>query len=112
MHPLLRKLLNFRNLPDTSSLKKEEKQTYDDWQRILSTGVISVDKIKEFCQNQIQMIQAQWRNLDNNKDKNSRLIVMHTVYTNLLSLIDSPNKERENLEKFLISLVSEKENMV
>lgn len=111
MHSLLRKLLDKRGLKDTHELKPEEKQTYDDWQRILSTGEISVQKIKDFCHNQVMMIQGQWKNLDNDQRKNDRLITMHTVYTTLLNVIESPNKERESLERFLTQLVEEKQKV-
>ena len=83
----------------------EEKETFDKWDKILSEGEISVEKIKEFCSNQLKIIETQWKNLDNDIKKNERLILLHTVYSILVNLIESPQTEKENLEKYLTELL-------
>lgn len=105
MHYLLEKLFNKRGIKDTSALNNSEKGTYDRWQRILSEGEITVDKIRDFCKAQISLIESKWRDLDNLPQKNERYIIMHTVYKTLIDAIDKPQKERENLEKYLQQLV-------
>ena len=105
MHTLLLRLLQKRGITK-DDLDKEEKQTFDNWERILSEGEISVEKIGEFCKMQIRMIETQWKNLDNKDEKNKRLMMLHIVYSSLLQLIEAPQTERENLEKYLTDLLT------
>src|SRR3990167_11486211 len=104
MHQLLHQLLRKRNV-EVDNLETSEKTTFDSWNKILSSSEVSVEKIKEFCENQIRLIEGKWRNLDNTADKNDRLITQHSVYKALLQAMDAPTKERENLEKYLVVLV-------
>ncbi len=105
MHPLLNRLLRKRKIEDVTELKEDEKVTFDTWERILSEGEITVDKIVEFCLSQINVIEIQWKNLDNPEKKNERLILMHTIYKTLVNLIKAPRTEKENLEKYLNDLL-------
>jgi hypothetical protein len=104
MHNLLNQLLRKRNV-EVDSLETSEKATFDSWNKILSSSDVTVEKIKEFCENQIRLIEGKWRNLDNTSNKNDRLITQHSVYKALLQAIDAPTKERENLEKYLVDLI-------
>lgn len=94
----LSKKTNGKGLPD---LNEEERATFEKYQAILSDGEITVDKVAQFCENQIKVIEKQWKNLDNPKEKNDRLIIFHTVYSTLLEVIRSPQQARETLEKYL-----------
>lgn len=101
----LDELLEKRGIADVSKLDESEKQTFDRWQRILSDGEVTVDKLKTFCLNQIHAIEHKWRDLENSELKNQRLIAMHTVYKTLLDAMEKPQAERENLEKHLAQLI-------
>lgn len=105
MHPLLLKVLRKAGVADIMGLSEDEKKDFDRWDKILSEGDITVDKILVFCQAQVIIIETQWKNLDNSHEKNSRLIVLHTVYSSIITVIKSPQTERENLEKYLNTLV-------
>ena len=105
MQNILLRLLEKRNIKETKELSTEEKETFDKWEVILSEGEISVEKILKFCQGQIKLIETQWKNLDNNTDKNERLILLHTVYSTLVNLIQAPQTEKDNLEKYLTELL-------
>ena len=105
MHNLLLRLLKKRKIENVEDLDKDEKADFDRWNRILSEGEISVEKIAEFCGNQIKLIEMQWKNLDNDIKKNERLIISHTIYSTLVNLIESPQAEKENLEKYLVELL-------
>ncbi len=105
MISILSKLLKKRGIQNVEELSSEEREKFDSWQKILSSGEITVDKIKEFCYNEIKRIESQWKDLNNSHEKNQRLIIMHTVYKQLSILIDSPKTERESLEKYLQSLI-------
>ncbi|MAD98703.1 MAG: hypothetical protein CMB99_15375 [Flavobacteriaceae bacterium] len=109
MHPLIAKLLEKRGIEDLSQLDLEsgEKATFQQWEQILSEGKITVDKIAEFCGRQLKVIEKQWRELDNDKVKNERLVIQHTVYSSILEAIEAPQAERESLERRLQKLVDE-----
>lgn len=108
MHPLLEKFLKKQKIESVTELRGDEKETFDRWEKILSEGEITVDKIAEFCQNQINLIESKWQELDNSDKKNDRLVLLHTVYRAILSTIKSPAAERESLERYLNQLLQNK----
>ena len=102
MHILLSKLLAKRGIEKLDDLSKEEKEWFDAKQRILSQqDDITVDDFKKFCQSQIDLIQDQWKNLDNTTLKNERLVILHTVYSTILKVATGSKTEREMLEDHL-----------
>ncbi len=104
MHPLINKLLEKAGIKGIEELKGDEKATYDKWQAVLSSGEVSVEGIKEFCERQVGVIEQKWRAFDcANRD---RLVDQHTVYKAILEAITAPQSERENLEKYLQSLLT------
>ena len=105
MHPILTKLLNKRGITAREELSVEEKVDYEKWERILSGGVITIDKIVAFCKSQISLIEMQWKDFSNDSKKNERLIIAHTIYSTLLKVITSPEVERVTLEEYLNKLV-------
>ena len=105
MHILLEKLLRKRGIESVNDLNKEEKDQYDAWQKILSEGEMSVDKIKDFCSLQLSVIKGLMKGMDNTPEKNNRLIIYFNIYDTLLTLLTSPQAERESLEKYLTQLL-------
>ncbi len=105
MPPILQKYLHKLGIKDILDLKEDEKKDFDRWERILTEGNITVDKILDFCSAQVKIIETQFKNLDNTANKNERLILLHTIYNTLITLIKSPEAERENLEKYLNTLL-------
>ena len=105
MHILLSKLLQKRGI-EKDDLSTEEKEWFDEKQRILSQpDEISVEDFKKFCQTQIGVIEDQWRNLDNAALKNERLVIFHTVYSTILKVANGSKQERELLEDHLTQLL-------
>ena len=102
---ILDKLFEKRNISEVTKLDEGEKHTYDNWRKILSEGEITVEKINEFCQSQVSIIEGKWRELDNTAIKNERLIITHTIYKTIIDAISKPQKERENLEQYLQKLL-------
>ena len=100
MHQLLSKLLGKKGIKSTDQLTPEEAETFDRWNRILSEGEITVGKISEFCQQEINKIESRW---DENAD--ASLIPYHVVYRTIIKVIQSPKAERETLEKYLSNLI-------
>lgn len=107
MKPILDKLLEKRGIQDVTALSPDEKETFEKWDRTLSEGNLTVKKIEDFCKAQMSVIEARWRRevADNSKEKNEKLMVMHTVYSTLAALIAAPQTEKENLEKYLKNLL-------
>lgn len=103
-HWLIEKLLRKRGIESTDKLAEHEKPTFDGWQRILSEGTITVDKIQEFCRAQLSLIHGKFKE-DNSNEKNNKLIAMHNVYKSILDVIDKPKIEKEQLEKYLHDLI-------
>lgn len=95
-----------RGIKSVNDMTPEEKETLKAWEGVLSRGEVTVDSIRQFCENQVKAIELQWRGLDNTEKKNERLIILHTVYSTLIQLITAPTLEKENLEKYLEELVS------
>lgn len=105
MNPLLEKLLRKKNVNNVSDLSDDEKSTYDNWQKILSEGEITVDKIRDFCKVQKKLIEGQYSNADNTDKKDNILKASLGIYNALIGLIESPKAEREALEKYLNQLI-------
>ena len=104
MHPLLTKLLGKRKITK-EQLDEEEKKDFDRWEKILSEGDITVEKIADFCKAQISAIEAKWRDMDNASLKNERLIIAHNIYSTIVKAISAPEVERVSLEEYLNNLI-------
>lgn len=104
MNFLLSKLLSKRKI-QREDLSGEEKEDFVRWEKILSGGEISVEKISEFCKSQISIIENQWKDMSNDPKKNERLIIAHNIYSSILKVIDSPEAEKVALEEYLNKLI-------
>jgi hypothetical protein len=103
---ILSKFLQKKGIASIEELDTEEKAVFNRWQEILSKGEVTVDTIRAFCQQQIDIIESKWKDFEyNNKD---RLIPYHTVYKSILAAIEGPKIERENLERYLNQLLEQK----
>lgn len=105
MNNLISKILALRGIKTKDELTAEERADFDRWEHILSKGDMSVDVIKQFCQNQVSIIDKSLRDLDNSPAKNERLILQRLVYSTIINSIEAPQLERESLEKYLQSLL-------
>lgn len=105
MHALIERLLRKKGIESVETLSTEERQTFDQWQRVLSDGEITVEKIAEFCVMQLRVAEAQFKNLDNSAEKTSRLVILHSIYRAIHELISNPMAEKENLERYLTGLL-------
>lgn len=100
-------LFKKKGIESPDQLTPEEKADYDRWTAILSGGEITVETISKFCQHQISVIQLNWKDKNNSKEFNDRLVLQFNVYNAILQAISSPTAEREVLEKYLTSLLAE-----
>lgn len=89
----------------TKDLTSEEKITLESWKRILSGGEISVDRIKEFCEYQLNVIETKFRDAEKSDREKANLTLIHSVYSAIKAIIVSPRAEQESLEKYLNTLI-------
>ncbi|MBI1834116.1 MAG: hypothetical protein HYR90_04825 [Candidatus Andersenbacteria bacterium] len=105
MYPILTKYLTKLKITK-EQLDPDEKKDFDRWEKILSGGEVTVEKISQFCKAQISMIEAQWKDMNNDPKKNERLIIAHNIYSTILQAITSPEVERSALEYYLNQLIN------
>ena len=103
---ILSELLKRRGIKSTEELSPDERVEYDNWKATLSKEDISLKDVEGFCGIQIANIEAQFKDLANSKEKIERLVLLHSVYSAIKSLINSPGAERENMEKYLTQLLN------
>lgn len=103
MRNYLAELFKKRGITDATELDGEERATFDRWKRILSEGEVTVDKVTQFCEQQIDIIESKWR--QHPGEENPKLIAYLVVYKAIKSIITGPKQEREALEKYLEQLI-------
>lgn len=101
MDTRIQQLLEKRGIKDINELTPEEKKDLDRWQSVLSEGQMSVEKIVEFCKNQIASIKLEMKKVDTTADKIQRLVCHFNVYDTLLNAIQGQKSERDQLERWL-----------
>ena len=106
MHKLIHQLLSKRGIQSVDQLDKEERQTFDNWQAILSKEQMTVDDIKHFCEAQIATVESKWKDLDKDNAKKAELIPYHTVYKSLLMAITAPQSQRKVIEDQLNQMLN------
>jgi hypothetical protein len=106
MTNILSQLLQKRGINDVNELSKEERVEFDNWNAILSKDEVSIEKIAEFCQSQIAIVERSFDDLERSPQKTDRLVLQHTIYSKFLNLISGPKHEREALEKYLQGLLT------
>lgn len=102
---ILSELFKKRGIKDYTELSSEEKVQYEEWKTVLSKENLTISDVKDFCLDQLSLIEVQFKDLDRDFSKTDRLVLLHSVYTAIMTLLDSPKIERENLEKYLTGLL-------
>ena len=97
-------ILNRRKLK-FDELSQEEQQTFKEWQLVLNKEELTTEDIKNFCRNQLEVIEGKWADLNLDQEKKAQLIPYHTCYRLMLAAIDAPKLAKESLEKNLIQLI-------
>lgn len=106
MHGLLVKLLEKRGIRGVDDLKGEEKETFDQWNAILSRNpLLDPQDLKDFIEAQLAAIERKWRDTSLSDREKSNLVTQHTVYSALKGAVDQPRKEREATERYLRTLL-------
>ena len=105
IHSILNKLLEKRGIKNINELDSEEKLTFENWNRVLSKEQLTLEDIKNFCTQQVSIIESKWSDLTMDEAKKKDLIPYHVCYKNILKVVDSPKIQREALEKNLLQLL-------
>lgn len=109
MHPIIERIFRKRGIKEFKELDNEpmpdgsltERQTFENWDKILSKEEMTTADIKKFCESQLQIIEGKWKDMNTTNEKKAELIPYHTVYKALMIAIDAPRTQREQLEKQL-----------
>lgn len=102
---ILARFFNKKGIKDINELSPEEKQTFENYERILSKKELNVADIREFLKAQIGLIEGKWKELGLASASKAELLPLHVAYTTLLSALDAPQMEREQLENYLMGLI-------
>ena len=105
MYDILNRILQKRGVK-YEDLDKEEKKQFEDWKLVLTKDELTVEDIKNFCQQQVDIVNGKWQDLNLEQAKKAELIPYYTVYNLLLKVIDSPKEAKESLEKNLVQLIN------
>jgi len=101
---ILSRLLEKRGVTE-DELSGDEKVQFNQWKKTLSEEEISVDKIKEFCQKMVGVVEGKWRSWDLTNEQKAELLPYHTVYKAIIDVINGSKVEREQLEEYLTKLI-------
>ena len=104
---LIQKILEKKKINKISELSPDEKVEYDRWNAIIEGSEITVPKIKEFCESQIRLIEGRYASGEATDKQDIMLRASLHIYLNLIKLIDSPEIERGNLEKYLSQILTQ-----
>lgn len=100
---LIDTLLGKRGIKTVEELDPEERAQVEKWKLILRGDSITIDTIKEFCKSQITIIEGKC-------DGVTPLTPIQQgslhVYLTLLKAIETPEAEREALERYLTQIVN------
>ena len=102
---IIQELLKKKGVQKLTELSPDEKTEYDRWQAVIEGSEITVPKIKEFCESQVRLIEGRYASGDATDKQDIMLRASLHIYLNLIKLIDSPEIERNNLEKYLTTLL-------
>jgi hypothetical protein len=104
MHTKLLEVLAKQGLKE-EQLSPEEKVTFDNWNRVLSNEKITLENVRDFCNQQKTIIESMFGTLDNSSQKNDRLVLMHSIYSKIARVTVADHTERLAVEAQLNLLI-------
>lgn len=104
MKNLLAKYLEKLGLQDYSELSTVERQTYEEWERILSHEV-RIEDVATFLEKQVARLHRELR--EATKEGEDRQALFKTArienYEAIIAIIKEPNERRKELERELLN---------
>lgn len=107
MENSLSQLLQKRGIKDYTELDPEERAQFDIWRKILSKDELTMSDFREFCEQQLTLIGLQFEDSALEQRKQDKLVAQFAVYTAIKRAIDAPKLEKEQIEKYLRTLIKE-----
>lgn len=104
MHKLLNLLLEKRGVK-LEELSAQEKADFDRWNKTLIQEPITLGNLEEFIKEQLNKAQDQIAEPENTKEKDLYLKSCLNIYKALLGVIETPQVEKEQVEKYLKQLL-------
>lgn len=105
MDNILSKLLLKKGIKNVDELTEEERADFENWRKILKEEDVSVKGILGLCEVQLAKIEMQFEEVGKPDVNAKDLILLHTVYSKIINLINSPKVAREALIKQLESQI-------
>lgn len=105
---LISKLFASRGIKSVDELSIEEKETFAQYERVLSKEELTLEDVKNFLRSNISIIEARWRDNSMTAQAKGELIPYHTCYKALLTAIEAPMLERSQLENYLLGMITTK----
>jgi len=102
---LIQQLFEKKGITKLGDLAPDEKAKYDEWQATIDGTEVTVEKLKEFCEKQIKIIEDVYSRAEQTDKKDTMLRASLHVYLNLLKLMESTEAERASLERYLTDLL-------
>lgn len=102
---LIQKVFDRKGISKITELTPDERVEYDRWQAIIDGSEITVEKIREFCESQVKIIENKYATGETTDKQDVYLRASLHIYLNLIKLLDSPEVDRNNLEKYLTNLI-------
>lgn len=101
---LLDKLLERRRITSSDELTDDERSDFDRWREILTKEAVETGDIEALCKHQRSIIEGLFET-DVTPERARQLTLLHSVYSKILALIESPKEQRENLIHYLEKLL-------
>ncbi len=107
MHSLLVRLLDKRGLKSKDELDADERKDFDQWSLVLSREEMTIEDVKNFLTQQIELIEMKWRDHEVDTQKKNDLLPYHTAYKALYGAINGPARERSAMEVNLLNIINQ-----
>lgn len=102
---ILETIFQKKGIKSVNDLSQEERETFENYQKILDKDELTIEDFKKFLQQQISIIETRWKDLELSAQRKGELVPYHTAYRTLLQAIDAPKMEKIQLENLLNSML-------
>jgi len=110
VHSLLERLLKKRGVAEVKDLDNAERAWFDEKERILSGGELTVERVADFCRRELALIDHELHtNPDLSEKKDTYLKAGGHILSKLLGLIEGKDRERAEIEKEIRELLDKAE---
>lgn len=103
---LLTKLLEKIGVKSVAELRHEERETFERYEKVLQKKELTLADVRQFLETQISIIEGRWRDNSLSQAAKGELVPYHTCYRTLLSALDAPALERQQLENVLLGMIN------